>query len=134
MAHFVLDSYAMLAYFRHEEGAEKIAQLLHETAQGKHELHMTYISAGEVYYISYRKEGADKADFAWKTLLGFPIHFYEADLPFTFKAAQLKAKFKLSYADAFAAALTIAKRATLITDDDEFDSIVGELGFKVKYL
>ena len=134
MANFVLDSYAMLAYFRHEEGAEKIAQLLNETAAGKHELHMTCINAGEVYYMSYKKDGADKAALVWKALQEFPIHLHDADLQFTFKAAQLKAKYKLSYADAFAAVLAITKKATLITGDDEFESLVGEMGFKVKYL
>ena len=46
MANFVLDSYAMLAYFRNEPGGEKIEQLLNETAEGKHHLFMTCINAG----------------------------------------------------------------------------------------
>ncbi len=134
MAHFVLDSYALLAYFRHEEGAEKIAQLLNETATGKHELHMSCINAGEVYYMSYRKDGAEKASLVWKALQEFPIHIHEVDLSFTFKVAQIKAKYKLSYADAFAAVLTITKKATLITGDDEFENMAGETNFKVNYL
>lgn len=32
MAHFVLDSYALLAYFRKEEGGEKVEQLLNDAA------------------------------------------------------------------------------------------------------
>lgn len=134
MAHFVLDSYALLAYFRNEEGGEKVEQLLNEAVADKHELHMTCINAGEVYYMAHRKDGADKAALVWKALLQFPIHLTEADMPFTYKAASLKAKYKFSYADAFAAALTISKKATLITGDKEFESVVGEVNFKVKYL
>jgi len=134
MAHFVLDSYALLAYFRNEEGGEKIEQLLNEAVADKHELHMTCINAGEVYYMVSRKDGADKAALVWKALQQFPIHIYEIDMAFTHKAALLKAKYKISYADAFAAALTINKKATLITGDSEFDSLIGETGFKVKYI
>ena len=134
MAHFVLDSYAMLAYFRNEEGREKVEQLLNEAVADKHELYMSCINAGEVYYMAYRKDGADKAALAWKALQQFPVQITEIDMAFAHKAAHIKARYKLSYADAFAAALAISKKATLITGDDEFKSLVGEMGFKVKYI
>jgi ribonuclease VapC len=134
MAHFVLDSFAMLAYFRNESGGEKVEQLLNEAAAGKHELHMTCINAGEVYYMAYRKDSADKAALVWKALQQFPIDIAEADMSITLKAAQIKARYSLSYADAFAAALTIQKKAVLITGDNEFELLKKELDFKVKYL
>ena len=134
MAHFVLDSYALLAFFRNEEGGEKVEQLLNEAAADKHELHITCINAGEVYYMSSRKDGAAKAEFVWKAMRQFPIHVIDADLEFTLVAAKLKAKYSISYADAFAAVLTIKRKATLITGDNEFDALAGETGFKVKYL
>ena len=134
MANFVLDSYAMLAYFRNEEGREKVEQLLNEAVGNKHELYMTCVNAGEVYYMASRKDGSDKAEIVWKALQQFPIHIIEVDLAFTFKAAKLKAANKLSYADAFAVVLTIIKKATLITGDREFDNLLKETGFKVKYI
>jgi len=134
MANFVLDSYALLAYFRKEEGGEKVEQLLNEAVADQHELHMTCINAGEVYCMAHRKDGADKATLVWKALQQFPIHMIEVDMAFTLKAASLKAKYSLSYADAFAAALAISKKATLITGDHEFDSLAAETNFKVKYL
>lgn len=134
MANFVLDSYAMLAYFRNESGGEKVEQLLNEAAEAKHSLYMTCINAGEVYYMAYRKDGADKAALVWKALHQFPITITEADSAFTLKAANIKARHKLSFADAFAAALSISKKATLLTGDSEFDSLAGEPGFKVKYI
>lgn len=134
MAHIVLDSYAMLAYFRNEDGGEKVEQLLNEAVAKKHELYMTCINAGEVYYMASRKDGTAKADMVWKAMQQFPIHLVEVDLPLTFKAAKLKASHKLSYADAFAAVLTIAKKATLITGDREFNNLLKEPGFKVNYI
>ena len=134
MANYVLDSFAMLAFFRNEQGAEKIAELLHDAANEKHELYMTCINAGEVFYMSYRKDGAAKAEIAWKALLQFPITFVDADMEFTLAAANLKCRFSFSYADAFAAVLTIKRKAALITGDKEFDALIGLTGFKVKYL
>ena len=134
MAHFVLDSYAMLAFFRNEKGRDKVERLLNEAVANKHELYMTCINAGEVYYVTCRKESVVKADIVWKALQQFPIHIVEIDLAFTLKAAKIKAANKLSYADAFAAVLTITKKATLITGDREFDSLLKETGFKVNYI
>jgi len=134
MAHFVLDSFALLSFFRNETGAEKVEQLLFEAAANKHELYLTCINAGEVFYMGQRKDGMVKAEMAWKALLQFPIHIIDADLEFSLMAAKIKAKYSISYADAFAAALTIKKKAILITGDKEFDLLKGETGFKVKYL
>ena|SRR5690348_66734 len=134
MAHFVLDSYALLAFFRNEDGAEKVEQLLNDAVTGKHQLYMTCINAGEVYYMSSRKDGVAKAEIAWKAIRQFPILLIDADLEFTLAAAKLKAKYSISYADAFAAALTIKRKATLITGDDKFDVLKNEAGFKMKYL
>ncbi len=73
---------------------------------------MTCINAGEVFYITYRKENTTKADIAWKALQQFPIHIVEAEMELTFPAAKLKSSYSISYADAFAAALTIKRSHT----------------------
>ncbi len=40
----------------------------------------------------------------------------------------------MSYAEAFAAALTIEKKAVLITGDKEFDNLKSESNFTVEYV
>ncbi len=134
MPGYVLDSYAMLAYFRKEAGGEIVEKILLEAAAGKHELFMACINAGEIFYMAYRKDGADKAALVWKALQQFPIKITDADLQFTHKAAYIKARYSLSFADAFAAALAINKKAVLLTGDTEFNNLINEAGFKVKYL
>ena len=52
----------------------------------------------------------------------------------TMAAAKLKAKYKFSYADAFAAAFTISHKAILITGDNEFKTLEGEPYFKVRFI
>ena len=96
--------------------------------------YITTINIGEIYYMICRKSNTKAADMAMEALKQFPLHIVEADLKLTMEAAAIKAKYSLSYADAFAAALTINKKATLITGDREFDNLVGETNFKVKYL
>ena len=134
MAKYVLDSYALLAFFRDEPGADAVEKLLNEAAEDTHELYITSVNVGEVYYMSCRKDSVAKAKQVWETMKKFPLHFVTADLDLSLAAAKIKANHKLSYADAFAAALTIQKKATLITGDDEFESLVSETGFKVKYI
>ncbi|MFC0772040.1 type II toxin-antitoxin system VapC family toxin [Terrimonas alba] len=134
MAKFVLDSYALLAFFRDEPGADDVEKLLNEAAEDKHELYITVVNAGEVYYMSCRKDSVSKANQVWEAMKKFPLHFIAADMDLSLAAAKIKANYKLSYADAFAAALTIQKKATLVTGDDEYQNLVGETGFKVKYI
>ncbi|MBI2729562.1 MAG: type II toxin-antitoxin system VapC family toxin [Sphingobacteriales bacterium] len=134
MANYVLDSFALLAFFRDEPGADVVEKLLNEAAADKHELYLSAVNAGEVYYMSYRKDGAAKAILVWQAIKKLPLHIVNADLDFVLYAAKIKAGHKLSYADAFAAALTINRKAVLITGDDEFEILIGEANFKVKYI
>jgi predicted nucleic acid-binding protein len=134
MKKVVFDSYALIAFFRQEEGYEAIRELLVEMATGETEGFITTVNVGEVYYMISRKSGAKNATTALDALLKFPLKIVDADLKLTLEAAALKAKYALSYADAYAAALTITKKATLITGDAEFESLKSEVGFKVKYL
>ncbi|MDE1190748.1 MAG: type II toxin-antitoxin system VapC family toxin [Arachidicoccus sp.] len=134
MANYVLDSYALLSFFRNEEGADKVQQLLKDATANKHTLYISCINAGEVYYMTVRKDSKDKAEFVWKAMQQFPIKIIDIEMEFVANAAKLKAHYSISYADAFAAALTIKTKATLVTGDDEFLSLSKEPGFKVKFL
>ncbi len=134
MAKFVLDSYALLAFFRDECGADAVEKLLNEAAEDKHELYITTVNVGEVYYMSCRKDNVAKANQVWEAMKKFPLHFVEVDMDLSLAAAKIKANHKLSFADAFAAALTIQKKATLVSGDSEFDNLKGEANFKVKYI
>ena len=45
MANFILDSYALLTFFRDEEGADTVEKLLHEAAENKHEIYISVVNA-----------------------------------------------------------------------------------------
>jgi predicted nucleic acid-binding protein len=58
---YVLDSYALLAYFEAEPGGEQVRKLLEEAGEGKCRLYMCVVNLGEVMYIVERKRGLPKA-------------------------------------------------------------------------
>ncbi len=134
MKKIVFDSHALISFFRKEPAYEQVRDLLVKIANNESEAFMCSVNVGEIYYMLVRKGNIKIAEAAMHSLKHFPIHFIDPDFKMCLEAAALKAKFRFSYADAFAAALTISKKATLITGDKEFDALIGEAGFKVKYL
>lgn len=134
MKRIVFDSFAFIALFRNEPGSDFVKDLLVKMSNEEIEGYITTINIGEIFYMICRKANAKAADAAMEALKQFPLHIVDADLKLTMEAAAIKAKHSLSYADAFAAALTINKKATLVTGDDEFNALIGVANFKVKYL
>jgi predicted nucleic acid-binding protein len=131
-AQVVLDSHALLKLLRDEPGAETVSQLLEKAGQRDQPVHMTEIAYAEVQYIVRRKDG----DAAWATIAGelkaAPIEFHPATRPLADVAADFKTRFKISLADAFAAALAKEKKAELVTGDPEFKALEKEI--KINWL
>jgi predicted nucleic acid-binding protein len=131
---FVLDSYAVIRFFRREPNYEIVQNLLTRIADGEATAFISCINVGEIYYMLCRKANINIAESAMAYLRQFPVQIIDADLEFSLAAAKIKAKYSISYADAFAAALTINKKAILITGDIEFKLLLKEPNFKVKFL
>ena len=116
----VFDSHALLKLLRDEPGAEEVEKILTEAARRDEPAHMTEVNYAEVQYIVRRKDG----EAAWQTiareLVAAPIQFHVADRVLADSAADLKTRFKISLADAFAAALAKEENAELVTGDREF--------------
>jgi len=134
METFVLDTFAIVAFFRNENGSNDVEKHLLNALNGKCQLYMCSYNAGEVYYSLWRKNGKAIADECLKKLLQFDITIIEPDLQLTFEAATIKATHKLSFADAHAAALALHLNAPLITGDKEFSNLKDIKEFRVKYL
>ena len=123
----VLDSFALIAYFRDEPGAETVENLLVIAVKKDSPLHMTEVNYAEVKYSIVKKDGADTWSEAAKILQGLPIEFHPATRELANTAADFKARFKMSLADAFAAALAKEKKAELVTGDPEFKALEKEI-------
>ncbi len=132
MAVKVLDSFALVAYFRGEPNGLLVKELLHKAALADKPLLMTEVNYAEVKYIIIRKDGAEAWDNAAKVLETLPIEFHPVTRALADMAADFKARISFSLADAFAAALAKEKKADLVTGDPEFKPLEKEI--KISWL
>jgi predicted nucleic acid-binding protein len=130
MRQYVLDSYAMIAYFEDEAGADRVARILKQLIQGKAKGYMSVVNWGEVYYNTMREEGVDEAEKVILQLDKFPIQIVEVNRDFAYEAAKLKGKYRIAYADCFAVALSVKLNATLVTGDPEFKKVKERISFQ----
>jgi predicted nucleic acid-binding protein len=128
----VLDSHALLAFFRGEPAGVAVKALLQKAAVADRPLGMTEVNYAEVKYILTRKDGAEEWKEAAEVLKSLPIEFRAADRALSDVAADYKARFKISLADAFAAALARERKAELVTGDPEFRPLEKEI--KISWL
>ena len=128
----VLDSFGLIAYFRDETGAETVENMLVTAGKKDTPLLMTDVNYAEVKYSILKKNGAEAWAEVAKVLQGLPIEFHSTNRALADTAADFKARFKISLADAFAAALAKEKKAELITGDPEFKPLEKEI--KISWL
>ncbi len=119
----LLDSFALLAFLNKEKGFEKVRGMLQAANASGVPLLMNEINIGEVYYIVAKNQSADKAEEFLRRLETLPIQLAANSFSDILEAARLKARFPISYADAFAAATAIKLNATLVTGDPEFQTL-----------
>lgn len=126
MKRYVFDSFAVIAFFEDESGAAIVESALREVVSGKAQGWMSVINWGEVYYSTYREQGLDAAESVVAQLAKYPIQIVQSDMELTKSAALLKGKYRVAYADCFAAALSKQMKARLITGDPEFRLLENE--------
>jgi len=127
MASKVLDSYALMAFFQDESGAELVRELIVKAEENKVHLLMSVVNLGEVWYAIARTNSPEVADQYIGEIRGMAIEIVDADWPLTRQAAAFKSKGNISYADCFAAALAKTQKADLVTGDGEFKPLDGEI-------
>lgn len=125
----VVDAWALLAWVRNEQpAAESVRLALEAAGDGGASLFMSWVNAGEVYYMLSRKHDAKMADEFLTRLPSLPIRLVLPEEDDIMAAARLKARYRISYADAFAAALAMKENAAVITGDPEFRGLTEVVG------
>ncbi len=81
---------------------------------------MSAVNYGEVFAVLQRTYGRDRALSVLATLHPLRITVEDATRQRALSAADVRVRHKLYYADAFAAALALEMKATLITSDSDF--------------
>lgn len=124
---FILDSFALLAYFQAEPGGTTVRHILQEASAGSVSVMLSVINLGEIYYIVARKRSRDIALAIVEDISRLPVHLLDAGCERVLAAADVKARHPLSYADAFVAAAAEEFGATIVTGDPEFKQFESHL-------
>lgn len=120
---FILDSYALLAYFQAEPGGEQVYEILKKSRQGDVSTFVSIINLGEIYYIIARKKGKAAAKEIIQSISDLPLGILEASTERVLAAAEVKSDNHLSYADAFVASAALELSAVIVTGDHEFKAL-----------
>ncbi|MDP2975514.1 MAG: type II toxin-antitoxin system VapC family toxin [Anaerolineales bacterium] len=123
----ILDTFALIAFFEDEPGADFVRELLLEAESKNIKLAMTVVNLGEVWYSIARTVSAEQADATVQEIRGMSIEIIDADWKLTHQAAIYKARGGISYADCYAAALAKLRKAEVITGDPEFQKLKDEV-------
>ena len=127
MATRVIDSYALMAFFEDEPGADLVRDLILKAEENKVNLLISVVNLGEVWYSIARTTSPEVADQYIGEIDGMAIEVVDADWQLTRQAAIFKVNANISYGDCFAGALAKNRRAELVTGDKEFKSLEGEI-------
>jgi predicted nucleic acid-binding protein len=121
---YVFDANALVGWLADREGtAGKVERILDEALRLDVPVLMSAINWGEVFYLAWRHHGEGKARQIEADLRDMPLVVVPADLDRATRAAALKQKHNLGYADAFAAELAIERVAWLVSADPEFSKL-----------
>ena len=124
---YLIDSYAMIAFFENEPGAEKVGRIIKSIMDRKADGYMSVINWGEIYYNTMREQGVETAENVIRQFNKYSIGLIDADRQLTHDAAKLKGKYRIAYADCFAAALAMRLDAVVVTGDPEFKKLAHEV-------
>jgi predicted nucleic acid-binding protein len=115
----VLDSWAAMAMLDGEPAAARVRAAVEAGAV------MSWINLGEVYYLTVRRRGEAHAQRAVEGLRA-RIRVDEPDGSLVLAAAKIKARGRMSYADAFCVATAQRHGLPVYTGDPEIVALDGE--------
>jgi predicted nucleic acid-binding protein len=120
---YVFDSYAVLKLFQKEEGYSSVADLLRRIRSAGERALMSVINYGEIIYIVKGTFGDQKKIECLAAIERLGIEILSVPNELVFRAAEYKADFSISYADCFALASAVERKASLVTGDPEFKKV-----------
>lgn len=129
MKEYVLDANALVRFYRKTDGASITAGLLEQARTGRAHLRISVVNLGEVFYILAKYLGEEPA-MRFVQISRNAIEVVPIDEEAAIQSATLRFRYKLGFADCFAAELAMRREATLVTADPEFQ----RLGKRLKLL
>jgi len=128
----ILDTYAFIAFFEDESGADSVRELILDAERGQASLAMSVVNLGELWYMIARRKSFEVAEQYIGIVQRMAIEIVPADWEITRQAAMFKVSGNISYADCFAAALAKLRGGEVVTGDKEFQVLEPEI--KIEWL
>ncbi len=117
----ICDAWPLMEWVRGREPAKSmIRELFRRVHHAQGVVYLSRMNLGEVYYITTRDYGETKALAFLQILRDVPLQIVSVSDEQVDSASRLKARYRLSYADAFAAALAMERDLPLATGDRDF--------------
>ena len=129
-ADVVLDTSAILSVIQDEPGVDFVEARLEEGASSKIVIAVSFVSLTEILYKTIQLADKRRADELVAVIKSWPVEFVHSDEALCISAGEIKARFLISFADAFVAATAQRFGALLIHKDPEFESLKSVINLK----
>jgi len=130
ITHFV-DASALIAYFKGEQGHERVAALL---VDERNNMAIHAVNLCEVYYGYLRSDGLEKANEVWERATKLLGVVETMDEGFIKRVGRWKVNAGLGLGDSFVAACAEEHAAILVTTDPHFDPVQKGGLIRVEYI
>jgi len=125
---YVLDTSALVSYFKDEPGAGKVEPVLRQSSS----FLLPFMAIMELRYVLARTFPPPRVDQIIRTLRASGAPIVESDPAWGAAAALLKVRGGLSLADAWIASLALMHDAELLHHDAEFDRVEGLRSYRLR--
>lgn len=126
-ASHLLDTSAILTFTDNEEGAGAVEELLQRAKKGQTLLHISAMTAMELYYVCSGESGEEEASRLLLFVRALPVMELSLESALVLPAARFKARYGISVADAWIAATAALHDLILVHKDPEFERIKEEV-------
>jgi predicted nucleic acid-binding protein len=131
----VLDAWAVMAWLEGETPARKrVSALFAAASEQRLALSISMINVGEIFYSITKRRGAAAAEEFLTDLATFPVVIVIPGRKQILEATRLKARFPISYADAFAMQAALEADALLVTGDHEIQDVSARAGLRLDWI
>lgn len=125
---FVLDTSAILAYIEDEPGADTVQSIFDKDE----DVLLPWPVLMEVFYMSMRERGQQETEIRFALLKRSPvIILWDIDETLLLRAATIKAKNKLSFADSMIASYTMQNDSILVHKDPQYEALPYQIEMEI---
>lgn len=133
MVTYALDASAILRFLDGEAGSERVAEIIKGHLAGRHRVVVSAIHWGEVAGVTCKVHGRQAVDLVLSRLLSFGLEILDVTGERAVRAALIKVKRRIAYADAFGVELASESPDHVLVTAD-FDLKAAAHDVKIEFL